>query len=406
MSDHIINPDAKQELIMTQRFKKMDVGLFFAALVMLGLGIVLVYSSSFAVAQDKFGGADFFLSRHVIRALIAVACFVLFINVDYHVWGRLSGISYIVALVLLAAVLALPQHEAVNGAKRWLSIGPLSFQVSELACIAMILMLAKKCDDAGQGIQEWKTLILNLAKVGLIAVFVILEPNFSTALIVTMVGISILFVAGSKFWHITGILLAGLPIIVLGLVAAPYRRHRVIHFLKGLTEPTGIGYQAYQALVGLGNGGLFGVGLGHGKQKLFYLPEPHTDFVFSIVGEELGFIGLILVLIGFGYIIYRGFKIALNAPDKSGQLMAFGFTFLLAVSVIMHASVNVGLVPTTGVPLPFLSYGGMSLVFTMCSIGIVLNISSQNKKMGSDTVRIQRDRLSKFNPDSESGRRK
>jgi cell division protein FtsW len=188
-----------------------------------------------------------------------------------------------------------------------------------------------------------------------------------------------LFVAGSRFWHLAGLALAMIPVAVIVAISAPYRLKRILAFTNMSEHKNGIGYQAYQSLVGLGNGGLFGVGLGQGTQKYFYLPEPHTDFVFSILGEEIGFVGLIIVLALFAFLIYRGMKIAFNAPDKSGQLMAFGFSCIVAIYVIVHACVNTGLIPTTGIPLPFLSYGGMSLIFTMSSMGILLNISSQSK---------------------------
>jgi cell division protein FtsW len=174
------------------------------------------------------------------------------------------------------------------------------------------------------------------------------------------------------------LLLITLPVAAVFAISAPYRLRRITGYLHVSEHKDNIGYQAYQALIGLGNGGIFGVGLGEGGQKYFYLPEPHTDFVFSILGEEIGFVGLLAVLAIFGFIIYRGMKIAYNAPDKMGQLMAFGFSFILGMYVIVHACVNTGIIPTTGIPLPFLSYGGMSLVFTMSSMGLLLNISSQS----------------------------
>ena len=159
----------------------------------------------------------------------------------------------------------------------------------------------------------------------------------------------------------------------------PHSKQRIVNFIHGQDSLQALGYQAYQSIIGLGNGGLFGVGIGKGEQKYFYLPEPHTDFVLSILGEEIGFVGLMMVAAVFGFIIYRGMNIALKAPDRTGQLMAFGFTFAIAMYALLHAGVAVGLVPTTGVPLPFISYGGMGLIFTVCSMGIVLNISGQSR---------------------------
>jgi len=366
---------------MNERWAKMDFGIFIASLVMVGISIVLVYSSSCAVAQHKYGGADFFLTRQVIRAALALACFAVFINVDYHFWGKFSGGAYAIAIVLLLYVLVMPGHHAIHGAKRWISLGFIQFQASELALMVVVLLFAHHLQTVGEAIREPKRFLQFLMKMGILCFLIILEPNFSTACIIGLVGLAMIFVAGARFWHIASLLVALIPAAAVVAVAAPYRMRRIIGFMHSPNHKSDIGYQGYQALVGLGNGGALGVGLGQGGQKYFYLPEPHTDFVFSILGEEIGFVGLVAVLSLFAFIIYRGVRISFNAPDKMGQLMAFGFSFILGLYVIVHAFVNTGIIPTTGIPLPFLSYGGMSLIFTMSSIGLMLNISSQSKTM-------------------------
>jgi cell division protein FtsW len=362
---------------VNEKFGRMDIGVFVTSLLMLGFSIVLVYSSSFAVAQHKFGGGEFFLARQVVRAVLALACFMVFINVDYHFWGKHSRGAYVVAIVLLAYVLLMPSH-AIHGAKRWITLGFIQFQASELALMVMVVLFAARLDVAGDDIRSPKQLAQYLLKIGLVCGLIILEPNFSTASIVGIIGLSLLFVAGARFWHLGGLFLVFVPVAAIVAASAPYRRHRIMAYLHMSSHKGDVGYQAFQSLVGLGNGGLFGVGLGQGGQKYFYLPEPHTDFIFSILGEEIGFVGLCAVLMIFGYMIYRGIKIAFNAPDKTGRLMAFGFTFILGIYVIVHACVNTGLIPTTGIPLPFLSYGGMSLIFFMSAMGVLLNISSQS----------------------------
>jgi cell division protein FtsW len=275
----------------------------------------------------------------------------------------------------------LPHSAAINGARRWIQLGGLRFQASEIARIALIVVLARHIGEAGDQIREGKVLMQQLIRISLVCGLVLIEPDFSVATLIGCVGLTLLFVGGARLWHLAGIALPIVPAALIAMVAAPYRQHRLMAFLHMSSGQGNGGYQAHQALIGLGNGGFFGVGLGHGVQKLFYLPEPHTDFVFSILGEEIGFAGLVIVLAVFAFIIYRGVRIALSAPDKMGQLMAFGLTLVLALSVIIHACVNTGLIPTTGVPLPFLSYGGMSLVFTLTSMGILLNISSQANDM-------------------------
>jgi len=364
---------------MNERLSRMDMGVFTVSLIMLGFSMVLVYSSSFAVAQTRYGGSDFFLERQFVRVILALICFVVFSNVDYHFWGKHSRFAYIAVIIMLVYVLLMPSHHAINGAKRWISLGVIQFQVSELALLIMVILFASRLQEVGNEIQTPKLISTFLTKIGILSLLIILEPNFSTASIVALIGAMMLFVAGSRFWHLAGLALAMIPVAVIVAISAPYRLKRILAFTNMSEHKNGIGYQAYQSLVGLGNGGLFGVGLGQGTQKYFYLPEPHTDFVFSILGEEIGFVGLIIVLALFAFLIYRGMKIAFNAPDKSGQLMAFGFSCIVAIYVIVHACVNTGLIPTTGIPLPFLSYGGMSLIFTMSSMGILLNISSQSK---------------------------
>lgn len=356
---------------------QIDKGVFTATLLLLGLGVVLVYSSSCALAQAKFGDSDFFLIRQGIRALLAVACFMVFINVDYHVWGKMSKGIFIAAIILLILAIVMPENHAIKGARRWIRLGPIQFQASEFARLALVVLLAARLQDAGEQIREWKKLTGYLAIIGAVCALVFLEPNFSTAFIIALIGVSLLFISGANLWHLTGLALALIPVGLAGMISAPYRVRRLMGFFNFSEHKDGIGYQTYQAILGLGNGGIFGKGLGQGEQKFFYLPEPHTDFAFAILGEEIGFIGLALVFAAFCFILYRGMKIALNAPDKMGQLMAFGFTFMIGLYVIVHAAVNTGLMPTTGVPLPLLSYGGMSLAFTMSGIGILLNISSQ-----------------------------
>ena len=372
---------------MNNRMARMDIGLFTALLIMLGFGIVFVYSSSFALAQYRFGGSDFFLARQTVRAVLAIVSFMIFINVDYHIWGRLSNLIFIIAILLLLSVIILPGSHAVNGAKRWISIGSLSFQVSDLARMALILVLARSCEKAGTEIQKWRVLVNHLLKIGIICGLILLEPNFSTCVIVALTGLAMLFLSGAKASHLSALFLSLIPAAVFLVILEPYRFARWKGFMNLSNTTKSLSYQVYQSLIGLGNGGLFGVGIGKGEQKFFYLPEPHTDFAISIMGEEIGFIGLMVVFAIFIFIISRGMRIAIHAPDKMGQLMAFGFTFVIAVYTILHSCVGAGLVPTTGVPLPFLSYGGMSLVFMMSSMGILLNISSQARYgMGKNRI--------------------
>jgi cell division protein FtsW len=364
---------------MMSKGAKMDTGLFVATLLLLGLGIVLVYSSSFAVAYGKNIGANHFLYRQVTRALIALLLFTFFINVDYRFLSKYSGVIYICAAVLLAGVLLLPESQTINGARRWITLLGVRFQVSDFARMALIIFLAKKCGDENAEFDSWRSLVPHYIRIGLICALVVLEPDFSTCVIIAGIALSMLFVAGVRPRYILGTGLAILPIVVILIKSAPYRMKRLAGFLNMQEQGQGAGYQVAQSLVGLGRGGFLGAGLGKGEQKYFYLPEPHTDFILSVLGEEFGFIGVMSVFLIFAFIVYRGFCISLNAPDRIGQIMAFGFTMAIALYMLIHASVVTGLLPPTGVPMPFLSYGGMSLIFTMSSVGILLNISSHIK---------------------------
>lgn len=377
---------------MNNRMARMDIGLFVAVLVLLGFGIVFVYSSSFAVAQQRFGGSDFFLARQTIRALLAIISFMVFINVDYHIWGRLSNLFYVASIILLVIVLFLPE---INGARRWISIGHFSFQVSDFARMALIMVLARNCERAGDEIKNWNVLSKILLKAGIVCGLILLEPNFSTALILALIGLMMLFLSGARFMHLATLAVSTIPVMVILVLKTPYRKARITGFLNIISEQSNLGYQAFQSLIGLGNGGIFGVGLGKGEQKFFYLPEPHTDFMISILGEETGFIGLLIIISIYAFIIFRGMKISLNAPDRMGQLMSFGFTSVIAMYLLFHTAVGTGLVPTTGIPLPFLSYGGMSLIFMMSSVGILLNISSQADVSAKVLQSIRSERLIK-----------
>jgi cell division protein FtsW len=266
------------------------------------------------------------------------------------------------------------------------------FQVSDFARMALILFLAKKCSEDRVDFTNWRSLIPHYVYIGILCGLVVLEPDFSTTIILLTTAFLILFMAGARVPHLLATVALAVPFAIIMIQQTPYRMRRVQGFLNLEKESGGLGYQVYQSLVGLGHGGFFGVGLGKGEQKYFYLPEPHTDFILSILGEEFGFIGVMLVMLIFAFIIYRGFSISYNAPDKAGQLTAFGFTLVIAMYLLIHSSVATGLMPPTGVPMPFLSYGGRSLIFTMSSMGILLNISSQIKSGTTKPMRTILDR--------------
>ncbi len=362
----------------------MDRGIVITVLILMAFGIVFVYSSSFPIASSKFHGEFFFVSRHIQRLVVGLVMMILFSTLDYRLLAKISPITYGISVLLLFIVLMLPDEFARNGAKRWLPLGPLTFQVSELARLALIITIANQLSKVDEGgLRHWRNLQAPLISAAIVIGLIAKEPNYSTAMIVTVLVAAMFFVGGIPKRYIFPAMGFGLVGSLIYGLSADYRVKRVMAFLKPEENASGSAFQSLQGLMGIGHGGIFGTGLGAGEQKHFFLPESYTDFIYSILGEEIGFIGLTVLGIAYLVIIYRGFKIAKEAPDRFGSLLAFGITIIFASYFLMHSFVNARLFPTTGVPLPFISYGGMSLIFTAASIGILLNIS-RRRVVGKD----------------------
>jgi cell division protein FtsW len=354
------------------------VWLFGVAIVLLSAGVVMVYSASAIVAADRFHDPYFFLKKQVFWALLGAACLWLAIKVDYR---RLEGFVLpllIFAGILLVLVLVSPLGQAINGTRRWIRLGPVSFQPAELAKLALVLYLAAFLAKKGEVIEDLRRGILPpLAVAGLLAALVLAQPDLGNCLTLITLTFTLLFLAGGRARHLGLILAAALPPLVVAIWAAPYRLRRIVAFLDPWSDPRGSGFQIIQSWLALGNGGIFGQGIGASRQKLFYLPESHTDFIFAIIGEELGFVGAAAVVALFVVLVWRGFRIGLRAPDPFGGYLALGITVLIATQVLVNLGVVTGLLPTKGLPLPFLSFGGSALLVTMLATGVLLNISQQ-----------------------------
>jgi cell division protein FtsW len=352
------------------------VWLFGVAIVLLSAGVVMVYSASAIVAADRFHDPYFFLKKQVFWALLGAACLWLAIRLDYH---RLEGLVLpllIFAGVLLVLVLVSPLGQAINGTRRWIRLGPVSFQPAELAKLALVLYLAAFLAKKGDVIADFRRgLLPPLAMAGLLAGLVLAQPDLGTCLTLITLTFTLLFLAGGQARHLGLILAAALPPLVVAVWAAPYRVRRIVAFLDPWSDPRGSGFQIIQSWLALGNGGIFGQGIGASRQKLFYLPESHTDFIFAILGEELGFVGAALIVCLFVVLVWRGLRIGLRAPDPFGSYLALGITVLIATQTLVNLGVVTGLLPTKGLPLPFLSFGGSALLVTMLSTGVLLNIS-------------------------------
>lgn len=342
----------------------IDFTLLITILLLLSMGLVMVLSASSPSALSESGNSYAFFSKQLIFAILGIIAMLFISKIDYRFYQKFYKHAWWIALILLALVLI--AGNTVNGAKRWIYVTEkLSFQPSEVVKILMIIfyagILVKNRDELGL---YTKGFIKNMCLLAPIIGLLLLEPHFSASIVIIGICATMMIMAGCKFWHFlaTGAV-AGIPAMILLIVKEPYRLQRVITFLDPWKDATGDGWQVIQSLYAIGSGGLFGVGLGESKQKFLYIPEPHNDFIFSILGEELGFIGCAVVLILFAIFIWRGVLIAMKAPDMFGSLIAIGITALVAIQVIINVAVVTSSMPATGMPLPFFSYRRNSIIY-------------------------------------------
>ena len=342
----------------------VDFTLLITILLLLSIGLIMVLSASSPSALSESGNSYAFFSKQAIFAVGGLFAMWFISKIDYRFYQKYGKMAYIVSIILLIAVLTIGKK--INGARRWLYItDTLSFQPSELVKLLMIIfyagILVKNRDDLGK---YGKGFIKHICLVAPIILLLLLEPHFSSSIVIIGIVAIMMIVAGCKFWHFiaTGGIV-GVPAIIFLIIKEPYRLKRVITFLDPWQDATGDGWQVIQSLYAIGSGGLFGTGLGESKQKFLYIPEPHNDFIFSILGEELGFIGCAFVIILFAIFIWRGILIAMKAPDMFGSLMAIGITAQVAIQVIINIAVVTSSMPATGMPLPFFSYRWISIVY-------------------------------------------
>lgn len=342
----------------------IDFTLLITILLLLSMGLVMVLSASSPSALSESGNSYAFFSKQLIFAILGIIAMLFISKIDYRFYQKFYKHAWWIALILLALVLI--AGRTVNGAKRWIFVTEtLSFQPSEVVKILMIIfyagILVKNRDELGL---YTKGFIKNMCLLAPIIGLLLLEPHFSASIVIIGICATMMIMAGCKFWHFlaTGAV-AGIPAMILLIVKEPYRLQRVITFLDPWKDATGDGWQVIQSLYAIGSGGLFGVGLGESKQKFLYIPEPHNDFIFSILGEELGFIGCAVVLILFAIFIWRGVLIAMKAPDMFGSLIAIGITALVAIQVIINVAVVTSSMPATGMQLPFFSYRRNSIIY-------------------------------------------
>lgn len=353
-----------------------DYWLFLIVLCLLGVGVVMVYSASAILAADRVRDPYFFLKKHALWAALGLGVLWVAMVVDYRRWRGVVFPLLVVAFVLLLLVLIPPFGHEINGTRRWLRWGPVSFQPTELAKLALVLyladFLARRQAVVGQFVQGF---LPPLLVTGAMAGLILLQPDLGSSVALVAMGLCLLYLGGARLGQMVTVGLAAVPLVILAISGASYRLRRVFAFLDPWSDPRGSGFQIIQSYLALGGGGLLGRGLGESKQKLFYLPEPHTDFIFAILGEELGFIGAAATVTLFALLLWRGVRVGLRVADPFGAHLALGLTVMLATQALVNMGVVVGLLPTKGLPLPFISFGGSALLTAMLSAGLLLNIS-------------------------------
>ncbi len=354
---------------------KSDKVLFTATLLLVCASIVMVYSASAVVALERFDSPSLFLTKQALWAVLGVAVLAITMRIDYRTYKNDYVVWTLIGIVglMLAGVLF---RGPINGTRRWFGFGGLGVQPSELAKLAVILFTALMLERRMHRINELRYSLLPIAIVsGGMVGLILLQPDFGTSVALMLIVAIMVFAAGLHYKYFVGTVLAALPAIYIVLMSASYRRRRLLAFLDPWADPLGDGFQIIQSLIAVGAGGVFGRGLMAGIQKLFYLPEPQTDFIFAVISEELGLIGATGILICFCVIAWRGLRIAMRAEDTFGSLVALGLTTMIAVQAFINMSVVLGLMPTKGIPLPLVSFGGSSLLINLLGMGVLLNIS-------------------------------
>ena len=359
---------------------KMDLPFLSFVLILLTIGLVMLFSASYAYSLQYYGNSYKFISKQLIFAIGGVAAMLVISLIDYHRWRKFAWIVYALTAGLLVFLLIVPPMVSGMDVKRWFVLGPINFQPSEIAKFAIILLFSSLIAANYKLMDKLGFISFLIALLGGMALLVVLEPHLSATLLLLLIGAVLLVVGGiAKKYIVTGAVFGVAAVGVFMLSGAiSYVSDRLQYWLDPWSDATGAGYQTIQSLLAIGSGGLLGRGIGQSRQKYLWVPEPHNDFIFSIVCEELGLIGAVIIVLLFCLLIWRGFKIAMHAPDKFGSLMAIGLTFQVGIQAMLNILVVTNTIPNTGISLPFFSYGGSSLLILLCEMGIILSISRQS----------------------------
>lgn len=363
-------------------FDKNTRGIVISVMVLITIGIMMVFSSSAFISTEKFGSSFHYLWKHLTSVFIGLVVMILLARIDYQ---RLR--DFVLPLLILSFVLLILvfiPHIGVSAGsnsevKRWIRLWPFTFQPSELVKIAIVFFIADYMSKNSHKMKEFRYgVVIPLTVMAVFQGIIMLQPDFGATVSIGILTITLLFIGGIRFRYIIGIGLMTLPVIYMLIHSASYRVKRITAFLDPWQDPSGSGYQLVQSLLAIGRGGVTGVGIGDSKQKLFFLPEAHTDFIFSLIGEELGLIGALAVLGLFIYLFIKGFKISMKTENSYGYYLSLGLTVMIVSQALINFAVATGVVPTKGLPLPFISYGGSALLINMAAIGILINISNSS----------------------------
>lgn len=364
-----------------KREGKPDYYLLFLVFILLVFGLIMIYSASVIVSYKLFGYNWYYLNKQAISLGIGLVVWYIFAKIDYRFWQKSALWLLLITLILLIAVFIPNIGLNLGGAHRWISLGPFFFQPSEVAKLTLIIYLAAWLTKKGEGIKDFQSGFIPFTLiVAVVAFLIIKEPDMGTMSVITGIAAIMFFIAGASWQHIVLGVTSILAFLFILIKSAPYRLERLMVFLNPSSEGLGAAYHINQALLAVGSGGLWGLGFGKSLQKYFYLPQAHTDSIFAIITEELGFIRAVLVVIIFVLIAWRGYRIAKEAPDTFSRLLATGITTWIILQAMVNLAAILGIIPLTGVPLPFISYGGSSLVILLAAMGILLNISKQTSR--------------------------
>ena len=368
---------ARKKRIRAER-NGIDLTFLFLVLILLSIGLIMMFSASYASSYYETGDSFYYIKRQLLFAVVGVVMMLAIANIDYHILHRFAFLIYAGTLFLLVVVLIVPTRE---DAKRWINLGFTTFQPSELAKFAIVLIFAhlisvnyERMKNPRYGV--WPFLVL----LGVVVMLMLLEPHLSGTILIVSIGVVMMFVGGTDLkWFMLGGVLIGVAIVAAVLIpgVVPYAMDRLQYWIDPWSDPQNKGFQTIQSLYAIGSGGLMGVGIGNSRQKHLYLPEPHNDFVFSVVCEELGFIGATLIILLFVLLIWRGYVVAMRCRDRFGSMLAVGLTTQVGVQTVLNIAVVSNTIPNTGISLPFFSDGGTALVMLLCEMGVILSVSRQ-----------------------------